>query len=175
MHKKEDFITGESVPSQQQILTEKEMISIMTDPDLHPLPITPNDPLLVFSGKYGLNSTTRQKPAQPTPEEEFDMEILNSESNPHSIFETALPSLKLGSNKQPETPPKVSHKATLKPLQYNSGSKVVETMPEETKKEITQNNLATLKLQNRLSQMSIGTPAGLGLTKEQSSVSMMSD
>ena len=30
---------------------DEEYISIMTDPDLHPLPITPNDPLSIVSFK----------------------------------------------------------------------------------------------------------------------------
>ena len=31
---------------------DEEFISIMTDPDLHPLPITPNDPLSIVSIKF---------------------------------------------------------------------------------------------------------------------------
>jgi len=33
-----------------------EQISIMVDPDLHPLPITPNDPLSIFSNKMKFGS-----------------------------------------------------------------------------------------------------------------------
>jgi hypothetical protein len=43
-------------------------------------------------------------------------------------------------------------------------------MPEWTKKDIMQHNLQTLKLQNRLSQLSIGTPNDLNLTNQNSSV-----
>jgi hypothetical protein len=31
---------------------QDEFISIMTDPDLHPLPITPNDPLSIVSSYF---------------------------------------------------------------------------------------------------------------------------
>jgi len=129
----------------------------MTDPELHPLPITPNDPLSIVSKLIYLNyslhfaliqfhsskvqynassayhqrsghasqnfstpSTQAAKSAKhhaatadglhtsPTGKaaasyagqgeedrDEFDMEISNTESNPNSMFKSALPSLKL--------------------------------------------------------------------------------
>jgi len=80
----------------------------MIDPDLHPLPITPNDPLSIFSNnkmKFGSMDPRKQELKFLTPttaevtssaiEEMYDMEILNSEINPDSLFESALPSLKI--------------------------------------------------------------------------------
>jgi len=85
----------------------------MTDPDLHPLPITPNDPLSIFSSKIPAftSVSAASNPAEPkqfTPEDvklgvrprgpsagDFDIEISNSQANPDSMFEDALPSLKL--------------------------------------------------------------------------------
>lgn len=90
-------------------------ICIMTDPDLHPLPITPNDPLSIFSTKmpYGQKkkSTTPeskllggQGQAAPTePVASFDMEISNSVADPSSMFESALPSLKLNTEAAPQS------------------------------------------------------------------------
>jgi len=40
---------------------EQEGISIMTDVDLHPLPITPNDPLSIFSNKMKFGSMDIRK------------------------------------------------------------------------------------------------------------------
>jgi len=85
-------------------------ISIMTDPDLHPLPITPNDPLSIFltnqasSQQQRRSSAKKQSPlASPMirgfddsiHDPNFDMEISNTDANPNSLFQPALPSLKL--------------------------------------------------------------------------------
>jgi len=93
----------------------------MTDPDLHPLPITPNDPLSIFQtnsatrseSKVPLAKTDSQLPdpilsdepnfnpapmAFGIPQEDnlhVDMEISNTGENPNSMFDQALPSLKL--------------------------------------------------------------------------------
>jgi len=123
------------------------------------------------------------------------MEIFHSEFNPDSMFDRALPSLKLNTEgkvvlkvEQP-TGQKNKLRDILKdddeevletlgiepPVRRSnrsldfSESKVIERMPEETMKEINQSNLHVLKLQNRLSQMSIGTP-DLALTHQASSV-----
>jgi hypothetical protein len=110
-------------------------------------------------------------PAQEN-DSRYDMEIINSNPNPASLFGDALPSLKLGSKKEQQsfespvkkqTEPLSTSKPVARPLEF-SGSKVVEEMPESFKKEIVQNNLANLKLQNRLSQISVGSNSGLGLT-----------
>ena len=81
-------------------------------------------------------------------ENQFDMEILHSEFNPNSLFEGALPSLKMATeqiNKMP-TPeiikesdrddkyPK-TEKKSLKSLDFLD-SKVIDMMPEETMNEI---------------------------------------
>ena len=158
----------------------------MTDVDLHPLPITPNDPLSIvslfipltyhsqqFSNKMKFRSMDirKQEAKFHTPstdnasaENQFDMEILHSEFNPNSLFESALPSLKLSAEenaKQPspqlikedsnqESSQTKTEKKSLKQLDFLD-NKVIDLMPEETMIEINQTNMANLKLQNRLS------------------------
>lgn len=84
----------------------------MINPDLHPLPITPNDPLSIFSNKMKFGSMDpktqeakfRRKMSSKSNEDEYDMEIIQSEVNHGSLFESALPSLKLNSEKMATIP-----------------------------------------------------------------------
>jgi hypothetical protein len=60
MNQSHDPILGESPNFDILVLDFEEPckigISIMTDPDLHPLPITPNDPLSIVSSKQNLTT-----------------------------------------------------------------------------------------------------------------------
>jgi hypothetical protein len=121
----------------------------MTDVDLHPLPITPNDPLSIFSNRKNFFVAQQSKIQHSTPstnDDMFDMEILDTEDNKLSMFGSALPSLKISTKPAAAIPKKNS----LRNMDL-SGEKVILEMPEWTKQEIMENNLANLKLQNRLS------------------------
>jgi hypothetical protein len=52
--KESEIAMSENGKSSVASLTETLGISIMTDPDLHPLPITPNDPLPIVSNIFSI-------------------------------------------------------------------------------------------------------------------------
>ena len=133
--------------SNSKLHFQEANISIMTDPDLHPLPITPNDPLSIFSTRKNFFAGKIQHQAASTSADDmFDMEILDTSENQFSMFDTALPSLKITSKPTAAIP-----KTNFLRNMDLSGQNVFQEMPEWTKQEIMESNLANLKLQNRLS------------------------